>query len=401
MTHSSSQKWLVLSLCVLTITVVYTVPTLMLPVLFGEISAELDLSVVQLGVAWGSLSLSSIFVGVFGGAIGDRIGSKRMLTIACLLTGLLGALRGLAPNYGLLVATFLLYGFVAPSLPPNIHKTGAYFFPARRGIATGTISFGFALALFLGSRYTATVFSPLVGGWRNVLFWFAGAAVLFAILWHLLVPDGVLPPPQASERPFFQSVFKSLRHVLKVRELWIIGIATILFWACFRGFAGYTPIYLRNAGWTPVAADGALSGFFGASLVLAIPLVILSERATSRKPFLIAAMLTAGVGILMLGLGSESLVVAGLIVSGLMFDAFMGIYQAEILDLPGVGTFAGSALGVAMTFREIGGAFGPTIGNWLAQFGSNIPFIFWGVLALLAAGVFLRLPTRRRSAKST
>ena len=393
MKQNTTIGWFVLALCSLTIIIVYTIPTLMLPVLFAEMAAELELDILQIGVAWGSLSLSSMVIGLFGGAIGDRFGSRRTLSVVCLLTGIFGALRGLVPNYGLLIVSFLIYGLVAPSLPPNLHKAGAYFFPKRRGVATGTISLAFAFALFIGSRYTATWLSPLVGGWRNVLFFFGAMGVIASVIWWLM-PDDWLPPPVHSDQPFFGGIFETLGHVLRVRELWIIGSASTLFWACYRGFSGYTPVYLRELGWDAVSADNALSTFFLASLVLALPMVYLSERIGNRRPFLIVAMLASGGGIMLMGLGNPASIPIGLVVAGLMFDAFMAIYQAEILDLKGIGAYMGSALGAAVMFREIGGFFGPPIGNWLAQFGGNVPFLFWGSLSLMAAIIFLFLPQR-------
>lgn len=393
----TSTRWLILILCTFTTMIVFTIPTLMLPVLFAEMAADLDLDILQLGVAWGSISLSSMLVGLFGGAIGDRFGSKRTLGVVCLLTGVLGAVRGLSSSFPMLVATFMIYSLIAPSLPPNLHKTGAHFFPERRGISTGVISFGFAVALFLGSRYMATLLSPLLGGWRNVLYLFGVLGLLFSFIWFVLIPDDLLPQPTNTDQPFFGAIFKSLGHILKLRKMWIIGIASTLFWACYRGFAGYTPLYLRGLGWDAVAADSALSNFFLASLIFAIPIVYLSERSNNRRPYLIVAMLSSGLGVLLIGLGAEVWIPASMVLAGFMFDAFMAIHQAEILDMPEVGAYAGSALGVIVMFREAGGFLSPPIGNWLAQFGTHIPFIFWGTMGLLAAIMFLFLPIKKTS----
>ncbi|MEM7113598.1 MAG: MFS transporter [Chloroflexota bacterium] len=398
MNQSPATRWLILALCTLIVIVVYTIPALMLPVLFAEIAADLNLDIVQLGIAWGSISLSSIVVGLFGGAIGDRLGSHRMVALACLLIGLLGILRGFAPNYTLLLVTFMLFGLVAPSLPPNLHKAGAHFFPTQRGVSTSIISIGFAFALFIGSRYTATWLSPLVGGWRNVMFLFGGFGILFAAIWFFLVPASIMPQPSNQERPFFEAIFSSLRRVLQAREMWIVGLGSTLFWACFRGFAGYTPLYLRGLGWDAADADAALSTFFLSSMLLALPLTIWSERIGTRRPFLVVAMLTAGGGILSLGLGNERWVVVALVVAGLMFDAFMAIHQAEVLSLDGLGAYAGSALGLLVMFREVGGFLSPPFGNWLAsQFGASVPFFFWGSMGLLAGAVFLLLPQKSPS----
>ncbi|MEM7802545.1 MAG: MFS transporter [Chloroflexota bacterium] len=390
-------RWIILTLCVLSVVFVYTVPTVMLPVLFAEMAAELDLDIVQLGVAWGSIALSSMIVGLFGGALGDRFGSKLTLGIICLLMGIFGILRGFAPNYPILIVTFMLFGLVSPSLPPNLHKAAAYHFPNNRGISTVIISLGFAFALFISSRYTATVISPLVGGWRQVLFWFGGFGLVFGLIWLLLVPNGTLPPPAKGNQPFFSGIFASLKKVLAIREMWIIGIASTLFWACFRGFTGYTPLYLRNLGWTAVEADNTLSTFFLASLILALPATLISERLGSRKPFLAGSMVLIGGGVLALGFVGGGLILVAVFVAGLMFDGYMALHQAEVLDLKDIGPFAGTALGSLVMFREAGGVFGPPIGNWLVQFGPTTPFIFWGGLGLMAAVILLFLGTKKEA----
>lgn len=388
-------RWSVLILCALTIIVVYTVPALLLPVLFAEIAADLDLDFLQLGIVWGSVSLSSLIIGLVGGALSDRWGSRFSLVVFCALIALLGALRGFATSYFTLVASMLLFGLVAPALPAVLHKTGAYLFSNHRSISTVTISTGFALSLFLGSRYTATWLSPAVGGWRNVLFLFGGLSLLFALIW-MSVPSRYLSPPIAQNEPFFPSLFKAVKHVLSVREVWTIGFASLLYWGCLRGFIGYTPLYLRELGWEAASADNALSLFFLASLIFAIPSTYLSDRFGLRRLLLIGASGLAGVGIALLGTNNSTLIFIGVLAAGGLFDSYMANHQAALLDLKGISVYTGSALGVILMFREIGGFLSPPIGNWLAQFGLGIPFYFWGSLGVLAAIVYLFLPNQNQ-----
>ena len=386
-TKANGSGWFILGICVLTVVMVYTVPTVLLPLLFAEISAELNLDIVQLGIVWGSTSLSSMVIGLVGGSLGDRFGSKRTLIVLCILLAAMGLLRSYANSYQTLVATMLLYGLIAPAIPPNLHKAGAFCFPDRRGISTVTISTGFAFALFVGSRYTATGLSPMLGGWRAVLQFFSLMALLFSVVW-LLVPNRFLPQPSKDDSPFFKAVFGSVQHVLRVREVWIIGFGSLLFWGAVRGFLGYAPLYLRNTGWEPSAADSTISLFFLASLFAAIPSTILAERMGTRRPLMIVAMLLTGVGIALIGSGNATLLTIGVIGAGLLFDSYMGNHQAAVLDLKGIGVYAGSALGTLVMFREAGGFIGPPIGNWLAQFGDGVPFIFWGMMGLIAALIY-------------
>lgn len=59
--------------------------TLCMSVLFAEVIRDLGLNLVQVGTVWGSVSIGGIFVMLFSGLLGDRFGSKRMVTIASLL----------------------------------------------------------------------------------------------------------------------------------------------------------------------------------------------------------------------------------------------------------------------------------------------------------------------------
>ena len=101
--QSESYKWLILAISAFTFTFVVAMPQMSLPVLFDEISAELGLSLVQVGWIWGVGSVLGILVGLIGGPVGDRFGPRRTLTVACLLMGIAGVF---APPIGNWLAGF-------------------------------------------------------------------------------------------------------------------------------------------------------------------------------------------------------------------------------------------------------------------------------------------------------
>lgn len=381
-----------LALCILTILLVSTIPALSIPVLFPEISAELSLNEVQLGIAWGTVSFAGIFVGLIGGALGDRFGPRLSIGIACILACIFGALRGLVPSYPMLVLSFFFFSLITGSLPANLHKASAYFFPNQLGLASGGISLGYALGLFLGGRFLATIISPLLGGWRNVTFVFGGLALALAFIWLVLIKETVFPRPPSQEEPFLSSLMTRLRHITQLREVWLIGIGSAFFLACLKGFTGYTPTYLRGIGWDAIRADNAFSTFFLASLLCVIPFTLLAERLQNRRLFMIIFQLIMGVGIILIGVGW---IPFGIIMAGMVFDAFMGIHLAAMLDVDGVGyAYAGTAVGFGMVLKETVSFLSPPIGNALATFGTNTPFFFWGTLALIGTLAYLRLPSQ-------
>jgi MFS family permease len=167
---------------------------------------------------------------------------------------------------------------------------------------------------------------------------------------------------------------------------------------CFQGFSGYLPTYLKSIGWANLDADRALAAFFVTSLTAVVPLSILSDRLRLRRSFLIFAALVLSVGIGLLGVVEGALIVLVIAATGFVFDSFMAILNASVLEVEGVtDLYAGTAIGFAMMIRTLGGTFSPPLGNALTAFGLNIPFFFWGGMGLFAVIMFtflLKPPNR-------
>ena len=215
--QSESYKWLILAISAFTFTFVVAMPQMSLPVLFDEISVELGLSLVQVGWIWGVGSVMGILVGVFGGPVGDRFGPRRTLAIACLFIGITGAARGLSNGFTMLAFTMLITGFAQWSIPMNVHKACGVWFPKEQlGMANGVVSVGMALGFLLGALLAATVFSPLFGGWRNVLFVYGAVAVLFGVFWWFSQENTRDGGRQNHQMITFR---ETIRHVMRLRNV--------------------------------------------------------------------------------------------------------------------------------------------------------------------------------------
>ncbi len=165
--------------------------------------------------------------------------------------------------------------------------------------------------------------------------------------------------------------------------------------ACFQGFSGYLPTYLKSIGWANLDADRALAAFFVTSLVAVVPLSILSDRLRLRRGFLIFTALVLSVGVGLLSIVDGALIVLVIAVTGSIFDALMAILNASVLEAEGVSDlYAGTAIGFVTMISSLGGTLSPPIGNGLATFGYGVPFLFWGGTGLFAVFMFafLRKP---------
>ncbi len=394
--QSESYKWLVLSISTFTFTFVVAIPQMSLPVLFDEISAELNLSLVQVGWIWGAGSVLGILVGLIGGPVGDRFGPRRTLAVACLLMGIAGAARGLSNGFTMLALTTLITGFAQWSIPMNVHKTCGVWFPKEQlGMANGVVAVGMALGFLLGALLAATVFSPIFGGWRNVLFVYGAVAILFGMFWWFSQEKAGSEGQQSNQMTTFREV---IGHVMRLRNVWILCIATAGVSGGVNGMLGFLPLYLRNLGWEPAIADSTLASFHAVSMLFAIPIAMLSDRVGSRRGVLMAAALLIGIGTGLLGFASGVLISVAVLIAGISRDGFMAITMTAIIEEKGIGArFAGSAIGLNMSVIGITNVFAPPVGNWLAKFWPGLPFLFWASLVFFGfvGYLFLRPPAVR------
>ncbi len=391
--QSKSYKWLVLTISTFTFTFVVAIPQMSLPVLFDEISTELGLSLVQVGWIWGAGSVLGILVGLIGGPLGDRFGPRRTLAVACLLMGIAGAARGLSNGFTMLTVTTLITGFAQWSIPMNVHKTCGVWFPKEQlGIANSVVSVGMALGFLLGGLLAATVFSPAFGGWRNVLFIYGAVAILFGIFWWFSHEKAGDEDQQNNKSITFR---EAIWHVIRLRNVWILCIATAGVSGCVNGMLGFLPLYLRDLGWQPAIADSTLASFHAVSMLFAIPMALLSDRVGSRRGVLMAAALLIGLGTGLIGFTSGVFISLAVLIAGISRDGFMAITMTAIIEEKGIGArLAGTAIGLNMSVLGVAGVFAPPIGNWLAGFGTGLPFLFWASLVLLGftGYLFMRRP---------
>jgi MFS family permease len=111
-------KWYILFLTMMTYAIVAGVARMCMPVLFKEIGIDLNLDITAIGAIWGMDPLAGVFIGLPGGLLADRFGTKRTITVLCILAGVFGAMRGFSSNF--LTPYLTLPGPVARCLLPSL-----------------------------------------------------------------------------------------------------------------------------------------------------------------------------------------------------------------------------------------------------------------------------------------
>jgi cyanate permease len=381
--YGTRYRWYVLGLAALTYTCAMGMPRMCMPVLFKEISVDLGLNLVQIGGIWGTDFLSGIITGLAGGLLGDRFGVRKVLSAACLLAGGAGALRGLSSGFTSLAATTFLFGFIVAVIPVNVVKTVGIWFSGRHlGLANGIAGVGMATGFVAGSMLSATLLSPLLGGWRWVLLLYGTLSALMSVLWFFTVrePGQVVSGGFTSRLTFRQTFLR----VVRLKRVWLIGLALAGHNSCINSMLGYLPLYLREEGWPAAGADGTVAAFHGVSMLGAIPLALISDRLGSRKIVLIPAVLITTASVALLSGAHDQTVWLFVILPGLFRDGFMAIILSMVIEVKGVGAaYAGTAAALVLAVSQLITFVGPPLGNSLAGFHPGLPFVFWGALALV------------------
>lgn len=391
-------RWYILSLAALTNALVVAAPAMAMPVLFKQISTDLNLNLVQVGMIWGIGSLPGILTALAGGAIGDRFGPRRVLILGCILVGVAGASRGLSSDFITLLATMFLLGLLTPAISMNTIKTCGMWFSRRQlGLANGALSMGMAMGFLIGSFFSATVFSPLMGGWRGVFFLYGAIAILLCLPWYFVRPAPALAQA-AGGVGTNHSMRQNMATIIRIPNVWWLGLTILGIGGCIQGTLGYLPLYLRNMGWAAASADGALSAFHTISMIFVIPIAILSDRIGSRKKVLLASTFIISLGVGLLSVVNGPAVWFAVCLAGMVRDGFMGVFMTAIIESEGVGpAYAGTAVGAVMIFSGISNLVSPPLGNSLASISPGLPFLFWaGMTALAFIGI---LATKERRAE--
>ena len=394
---SANYKWYILTLGTATHMLIAGMPYFCMPVLFKEISNDLGLSLVQIGMVWGIAGLPGLFAAFFVGMLGDRFGTRKTLFISCLLNGITSALRGAAFGYNSLLIFTFLFGVAAVPFSLMVHRSAGEWFSGKQlGLANGILAMGMGVGNTLGSMFSATVFSPALGGWRQVMFAYGVVAIVISFLWWKTRNPVVVQSEKATTTTG-QAFLLSVKKVVRLKSVWLLSAAFMFFCGCYAGVIGYLPLYLRDSGWSAVRADGALAALTGASVIGVVPLSFLSDRLGSRKGVVLASIAVYLVSVGSLAVVNNAMIYLLVILAGLMQEGLWAILITIVMEIEGVEREnSGTALGLAMTLAAVGGFVAPPLGNRLALMNPGYAFLFWAALSLVAFLLICTVKETRR-----
>ncbi len=392
-----------MTLALLSIALVGGAARLCMPVLFKEISTDLNLDLVAVGTVWGMDSLAGFFISIPGGLLMDRFGIRKSMVAVCILASVISASRAFSGDFTGIAATTFAYGMVAVLVLIMAPKIAAAHF---RGQYLGLVNSLIFVSQYLGQMFatmvSATLLSPLLGGWRNVFLLYSVPPLILLVFWWASREKNVEPERHKKmETP--AGLKDSLLHVVKIKEVWLLGLLFFSQVGTLMSVNGYLPLYLRNLGWDAAAADGALTLTVAASCIGTIPIAHLSDRFKSAKVVLLSSVgIMSVVTALLFVAGGSFAVWILMAVFGLLRGVPGVLGNSLIIETRGIDSkYVGTAIGITVSVGMIGGFILPPVGNSLASIHPALPFVFWAAACLLfPAGVFFIKEPRRAGAKA-
>lgn len=259
------------------------------------------------------------------GAIGDRIGRRRLLMIGAVAFGVASVLSAFAANPAMLIAARALLGIAGATLMPSTLSLIRVMFqdPKQQGAAIGAWTGFFGLG---------TVIGPLIGGTFLELFWWGSVFLIGVPVMVLLVVLGPILLPEyrdrSVERPDLLSAVMS-----------VIGMLALIF------------------GLKRIAQDG-LSAEAGIAIVVGLVLaaLFLSRQRRLEQPLLDLSLFRNS----LFGTALGMLVLATLLQAGSTFLVLQYLQlvrgldpiQAGLCSLPiTLGVMVGAMGGPALTGR--------------------------------------------------
>ncbi|MFN7994518.1 MAG: MFS transporter [Bryobacteraceae bacterium] len=381
------------------------------------IQREFHLDHIRLGWVFSSFVLGYALFQVPGGRLADRIGPRKVLTLATVWWAIFTAAVAVVPVgipgvIGLLLGSRFLLGVGEAMMFPSSNRLVAGWIPSpERGLANGII--------FAGVGAGAGISPPLITfillryGWRSSFWICAGIGLAVGLVWYWIARDR--PEDHPWVRPEEAAYIRSgvpkehnrqalpWRVILASRDVWALTVSYFAFGYVAYIFFTWFFIYLN----TVRGLDLKASAFFGMLPFLAMatfsPLGgYLSDRLVKRYGKRVArtglpvfAMALAG-AFIVCAMRVQDARIASLVLAGGAGALYLSASGFWSVTADIGGHSAGSVSGVMNMGNQIGGTVTASLTPLLARsFGWPASFLVAAALCVLGALAWLLVDPRR------
>lgn len=204
------------------------------------LSADLELTSVQMGLLFSAFGWTYSVLQIPGGMLVDRVRVRILYPFVLFAWSLVTLLQGLISGFASLLGCRLAIGvFEAPSYPCNNKIVTQWFAPEQRAGAIAVYTSG----QFIGLAFLMPVLTLIQSafGWRGLFILSGLIGMLWAAVWYWLYRE---PPAQAGQERIRVFTLAEIRAALSRRKLVGIYLGQFCLGGTLIFFLTWFPTYL-------------------------------------------------------------------------------------------------------------------------------------------------------------
>ncbi|MCK5543352.1 MAG: MFS transporter [Desulfobacterales bacterium] len=382
--------------------------TLLLPAM----KDGLNFDYTQLGLLGTGNFIGYLSMAIIGGFLAARFGTRAVITFALVLMGITMILTGLAKSFSFAFAMRLLTGLGnGAAYVPAMALGSAWFAVKNRGFATGIVSGGIGLGIFLSGVIVPFILASYEAeGWRYSWYILGTIVLIVAFIVFLFLRNqpedkGLLPVGQEERKNIEKAPLKNKvssldwSKVYRMKALWYLGIVYFFYGLSYIIYVVFFAAYLvKEVGYSAAWAGGLWATVGGLSIFCGVLWGALSDRIGRDKGAALA-YLVLGISYIVYALFKFE---AGFYLSAILFGltawSIPTIMAAAAGDLVGP-RLAPAGLGFITLFFGIGQSLGPVLGGYLADVSNSfmLPFLVAGGISFagMIFSFYLKKPAEK------
>lgn len=385
---------------------------------FGRMSYSVILPSMKDGLMLTYTQLGSIAMGNFvgylclaiiGGFLAARFGVRRVVFISLIVIGISLFLTGLVDSF---LSAFIMRLITGTGnggcYVPIMALPAAWFVARKRGFATGIVSAGVGVGLFLSGIILPLIISYFgKDGWRYAWFVLGIAVFIFSFVCYAFLRNNPKEKglsmyggeEEQRGRPKV-TLFSAFKDVVGETEIWKLGCVYFMFGFSYIIYLTFFVAYLTKEIGVPSIAAGRIFALLGIVSIFCGVIYGWISDVLGRRFGLIIAYVTLAVSYIIFAFWKDY---TGFYVSAFVFGiasfSVPTIMAAASGDAVG-GRLAPAGLGFITLFFGIGQALGPVIGGWLKDTTGTFTYAFMLSAAISLIGATGSLILRKKTISS-
>jgi FSR family fosmidomycin resistance protein-like MFS transporter len=334
------------------------------------------------------VSAYSVSLGMSNGPIGvlaDRVGSRLVVVVGLVLTGLLSVALAMAGAYWQLLGLLVLLGIVSGSYhAPAGAVIARVFSPQVRGAAIGLHITGGHLSFFITPAVAALLVAT-TDTWRTSYLWLSVAPLAAALLvWRLRLPSH----SRAQDGETRPGIVRSLLEV--AHSVGPLVLLSVLFQTLYAATLAFMALYFVDARDITAPQAAVLVGVPQLIGVLGSPLGGWLSDRVGRRAVILAGMVLGGPALYALTVVPIAWLPLVLLVLGLSSALRQTVTEVLVMDSAPPQRRATVMGGYYMLFQPLGGIAAPILGVIAGTIGLAAAFSSVTLaMTVVSAGVLL------------